>query len=113
MDPSQTNIVDKLALQVDSFQEGFEILCKSFSLDEVVKNFLHLMRGNFIVSEIYAYQKKQNDSEWKIIASKKKGDSSDLSYFKESSNLSVQYFENQKFDVSIIFPLFDQSVLSE
>ena len=105
------NLVEKLSLQVGSFQEGFEILCKSFSLEEMVKNFLHLMRGNFIVSEIYAYQKKQSDSGWKSIASKKKNDSSDLSYFKESSNLSIQYFENQKFDVSIILPLSDQSVL--
>jgi serine phosphatase RsbU (regulator of sigma subunit) len=105
------NLVEKLSLQVGSFQEGFEILCKSFSFDEMVKNFLHLMRGNFIVSEIFAYQKKGNDSGWEIIASKKKGDSSDLSYFKELSNLSIQYFENQKFDVSIILPLSDQSVL--
>ncbi len=76
------NLVEKLSLQVGSFQEGFEILCKSFSFDEMVKNFLHLMRGNFIVSVIFAYHKKQSDSDWKSIVSKKKGDPSDLSYFK-------------------------------
>jgi len=105
------NLVEKLSLQVGSFQEGFEILCKSFSFDEMVKNFLHLMRGNFIVSEIYAYHKKQIDSEWEIVASKKKIDSSDLSYFKELNRISLQYFENQKFDASIILPLSDRSVL--
>ena len=105
------NLVEKLSLQVGSFQEGFEILCKSFSFDEMVKNFLHLMRGNFIVSEIFAYHKKQNDSEWKSIASKKKGDPSDLSYFKDSSKLSIQYFENEKFDASIVLPLSDKSIL--
>ncbi len=105
------NLVEKLSLQVGSFQEGFEILCKSFSFDEMVKNFLHLMRGNFIVSEIYAYHKKQIDYEWGIVASKKKIDSSDLSYFKELNRISLQYFENQKFDASIILPLSDKSVL--
>jgi len=105
------NLVEKLSLQVGSFQEGFEILCKSFSFDEMVKNFLHLMRGNFIVSEIYAYHKKQSASEWEIVASKKKIDSSDLTYFKEIHNISIQYFKNQKFDASIILPLSDQSVL--
>ena len=105
------NLVEKLSLQVGSFQEGFEILCKSFSFDEMVKNFLHLMRGNFIVSEIYAYHKKQSDSEWEIVASKKNIDPSDLSYFKELNNISIQYYENQKYDTSIILPLSDQSVL--
>jgi len=105
------NLVEKLSLQVGSFQEGFEILCKSFSFEEMVKNFLHLMRGNFIVSEIFAYHKKQNDSEWEYIASKKKGDPSDLLYFKDSSKVSIQYFENEKFDASIVLPLSDKSVL--
>ena len=105
------NLVEKLSLQVGSFQEGFEILCKSFSFDEMVKNFLHLMRGNFIVSEIYAYHKKQIDSEWEIVASKKKFDPSDLAYFKELNKISLQYFENQKFDASIILPLSDKSIL--
>jgi hypothetical protein len=105
------NLVEKLSLQVGSFQEGFEILCKSFSFEEMAKNFLHLMRGNFIVSEIYAYHKKRSDSEWEIVASKKKIDPSDLAYFKEVNNISLQYFENQKFDASIILPLSDKSVL--
>jgi len=105
------NLVEKLSLQVGSFQEGFEILCKSFNFDEMVKNFLHLMRGNFIVSEIYAYHKKNSNSEWKLIASKKKVDSSNLNYFKKSPDFSIQYFQNQKFDVSIVFPLSDKSVL--
>jgi len=105
------NLVEKLSLQVGSFQEGFEILCKSFSFEEMVKNFLHLMRGNFIVSEIYAYHKKRSDSEWEIVASKKTIDPSDLSYFKELNKISLQYFENQKFDASIILPLSDLSVL--
>lgn len=53
------NLVEKLSLQVESFQEGFEILSKSFSFDEMIKNFIHLIRGNFIVTNIYAYHKKQ------------------------------------------------------
>ena len=68
------NLVEKLSLQAESFQEGFEILSKSISLVEMIENFLHLLRGNFIISEIYAYQKKQIDSDWNIIASKKNPD---------------------------------------
>lgn len=105
------NLVEKLSLQAESFQEGFEILSDSFNLPEMIKNFLHLMRGNFIISEIYAYHKKQYDSDWKDIASTQNIDASNLEYFKESQNLSIQYFENQTFDVSIFLPLSDQSFL--
>lgn len=106
-----TNLVEKLSLQVESFQEGFEILSKSFSFEEMVKNFLHIMRGNFIVSNISAYHNKQNVSEWKIIASKSELEHADLSYLKDSESLSIQYFDKKKFDVSIILPLSDQSIL--
>jgi sigma-B regulation protein RsbU (phosphoserine phosphatase) len=105
------NLVEKLSLQVESFQEGFEILCKSFSFEEMVKSFLHLMRGNFIISEILAYHKKQDASEWNIIASKRIPDPADLSFFKDTVNLSIQYYDKQKFDASIILPLSDKSFL--
>jgi phosphoserine phosphatase RsbU/P len=103
------NLVEKLSLQVGSFQEGFEILCKSFSFEEMVKNFLHLMRGNFIVSEIYAYHKKQSDSEWSLVASLKNNDLSDKSYLVDSNDLSINYLEKEKFDVSVTLPLSDKS----
>lgn len=77
----------------------------------MVKNFLHLLRGNFLISDIVAYHKKQSKSEWEIIVSKSNFDKSDLSFLTESSNLSVTYLQNQKYDVSIILPLSEQSVL--
>lgn len=105
------NLVEKLSLQAESFQEGFEILSKSVSLIEMVVNFLHLLRGNFIISEIYAYHKKQFDSDWNIIASKKKPDPADLTYFEGAKNFSIRYFDKQNFDVSIFLPLADQTFL--
>jgi serine phosphatase RsbU (regulator of sigma subunit) len=105
------NLVEKLSLQAESFQEGFEILSKSIGLNEMVENFLHILRGNFIISEIYAYQKKQDESEWNIIASKKKLDPADLAYFEGTQNFTIKYYEKQKFDVSIFLPLADQTFL--
>ncbi|MDZ7625800.1 MAG: hypothetical protein U5J96_15320 [Ignavibacteriaceae bacterium] len=83
------NLVEKLSLQAESFQEGFEILCKSFSFDEMVKNFLHLMRGNFIISEIIAYHKKQFDSDWKVIASKEKSVNQLIYLFLKNQGVSL------------------------
>jgi len=105
------NLVEKLSLQVESFQEGFEILGKSFSFVEMVNNFLHLMGGNFIITDISAYHKKQNDSEWNVVASLKNNSSDDISFLKDSRELTIKYFEKEKFDVSLTLPLSDKSLL--
>ncbi len=105
------NLVEKLALQVESFQEGFEVLSKSFSLVEMVKNFLHIIRGNFIITEIYAFHKIINIPNWKNISLQKIPDESYLSYLHDSNTPSIEYFANQKIEVVILLPLVDQSYL--
>ncbi len=64
-----------------------------------------------MISEINAYYKKQFNSEWNAIASKKNLEPTDLTYLKETQNFSIQYFEKQKFDVSLVLPLSDKSYL--
>jgi len=105
------NLVEKLSLQAESFQEGFEILSKSISLIQMVENFLHLLRGNFIISEIFAFHKEQCDSDWTSISSNKNFDPEYLDYFKGIENFSISYFEKQKYNVSIYLPLADKSFL--
>lgn len=105
------NLVEKLSLQVESFQEGFEILSKSFSFVEMVKNFLHLLRGNFMISEVYAYHKKQSNSDWETIVSQKELSPDDLSFFQELQSLPVKYYSKQKYNASLVLPLSDKSFL--
>jgi len=105
------NLVEKLALQVESFQEGFEILSRSFSLVEMVKNFLHIIRGNFIITEIYSFHKIQNIPTWKNISIKKIPDDTYLSYLKDSETPFIKYYEDQNIEVSITLPLADKSYL--
>jgi len=105
------NLVEKLSLQAESFQEGFEILSKSISLSEMVENFLHLLRGNFIISELFAFHKEQYNTAWISISSYKNFDPEDLQYFKGKESFSISYFEKQKYNVSIYLPLADKSFL--
>ncbi len=105
------NLVEKLALQVESFQEGFEILSRSLTFVEMVKNFLHIIRGNFIVTEIYAFQKLTQDAKWVLISTKKPPDSSYLSYLDRHDNSPIQYFNDQKIEASVQHLLSDKSVL--
>lgn len=108
---NNNNLVDKLALQVDSFQEGFETLSKSSTFIEMVKNFLHLIRGNFLVSEIYAYHKLTYDLKWVTMTPKKVPDPAYLSLLDETKNTSINYYDNGQIEVSILLPLSDESYL--
>jgi hypothetical protein len=105
------NLVEKLALQVESFQEGFEILSKSSTFIEMVKNFLHLIRGNFIISGIYSFHKLTHDSKWISLSSIKIPDPLYMSYLSETRDNLIQYFEDDIVKASIILPLPDQSFL--
>lgn len=105
------NLVKKLSLQAESFQEGFEILSKSVGLVEMVENFLHLLRGNFLISEIHAFHKIKADFKWKCISTKQESDQNHLNYLADSDGFTIKYFEKEKFDVSIFLPLADQTFL--
>ncbi len=107
----KNNLVEKLSLQAESFQEGFEILSKSVSLVEMIENFLHLLRGNFLISDVYIYHKIKIDFKWNSVIPKKQLDSVDLEYIDESNGFTIKYFDNKKYNVSIFLPLADQSFL--
>jgi hypothetical protein len=101
------NLVEKLSLQVESFQEGFEILCRTFSLDEMVKIFLHIIRGNFIVTKIYSFHKLNGDSTWNSVSLKNVPDTSYLSFLHDSEKPLIQYYTDQKIEVFIADHLFE------
>lgn len=106
------NIVERLSLQSESFQEGFETLSSALSFEEMVKNFLHLIRGNFLVSDVRAFCKKNSEANWKPISSDKMFYTEFLSSFNESSQLIISYPENSEHSVSVALPLCDKSLLA-
>jgi sigma-B regulation protein RsbU (phosphoserine phosphatase) len=107
----QNQLVEKLSLQAESFQEGFETLIKCNSFDEITKNFWHLLRGNFLVTNIILLHKSSIDAEWKITGSETDIKKSDLSYLNPKNQLIIKYYKKKKFDVALVFPLSDSSYL--
>jgi sigma-B regulation protein RsbU (phosphoserine phosphatase) len=105
------SLVEKLTLQSESFQEGFEILCKSFSFDEMAKNFLHLLRGNFISTKIHLFHKATKDSDWKSIQSQEKFSDADLSLLSLNTPAPIKYFKGEKYNAAVVLPLSDSSFL--
>jgi phosphoserine phosphatase RsbU/P len=105
------SLVEKLTLQSESFQEGFEILCKSFSFEEMAKNFLHLLRGNFISTKIHLLYKATKDSNWNSIQSQEKFSDADLSLLSINNPVPIKYFKNEKYNAVVVLPLSDYSFL--
>lgn len=106
------NLVERLSLQSESFQEGFDTLSSARSFEEMVKNFLHLIRGNFLVSEVCAFGKKHSEAEWKPISSDKIINRDYLSSIKATEQLSISYPENAEHTVCIVLPLCDKSLFA-
>ncbi len=109
MDPSQTNIVEKLALQVDSFQEGFEILSESKSINDMAKQFATLLRGNFLVTDVNLFYKTASDSTWKMMYGKKEKNT-DCLITNNSNRMQLEYDLNEDVKACANLPLVDKSV---
>ncbi|HSD64555.1 MAG TPA: PP2C family protein-serine/threonine phosphatase [Ignavibacteriaceae bacterium] len=104
-------LVERLSLQAESFQEGFKILIQSGSFNELVKNFRHLLRANFIITNLHLLHKKSYDSNWKIIAPSGQFDESDITLLNHQDQQSLIYYGEKKYNAVIILPLSDSSYL--
>jgi hypothetical protein len=110
LDPSQSNIVDKLSLQVDSFHEGFEILSESKSINEMAKQFATLLRGNFLVTDVNLFYKKDSDLSWKMMYGKKEKNTECL-ITNNSNRMQIEYDLNEDVKACANLPLVDKSVM--
>ena len=108
---NDNSLVEKLSLQAESFQEGFEVLINCNSLDEMIKNFYHLLRGNFLATNIFLLYKKSSDAEWVPISSESNIENKDLALLSNHDKLSIKYFTKEKNSAVIALPLSDSSYL--
>ena len=107
----QNHLVEKLSLQSQSFQEGFKILTKSDNFNEIVKNFRHLLRANFIITDIHLLHKDSFNSDWKSVISKEKIDETVSSLLKHEKEQTLINYDNTNFNAVIVLPLTDSSYL--
>lgn len=102
-------IIDKLAVQVKSFQEGFSILSKATSLKNLGENFCHILRANFLISDVNIFYKISAEAEWESIKVYNEKCKELLPNLKTSSEAVVEYFTNKKFSITATLPLIDGS----
>ncbi|MGE5456847.1 MAG: PP2C family protein-serine/threonine phosphatase, partial [Methanococcaceae archaeon] len=107
----QDFIVEKLSLQAQSFQEGFRILSKADAIEDLLKNFRHLLRANFIITDITLLHKKSCDSPWNCIIPLDSVDDYTLLMPGHQDEISFFDYNNEKFNAVIVYPLTDLSYL--
>jgi len=107
----QNQLVEKLSLQAQSFQEGFKILTKSDNFAQLVSNFRHLLRANFIITDIHLFHKESFNAKWKTGIPKDKIDDLDLSLLEHQDQQTAVIYDNNKFNAIVVLPLTDSSYL--
>lgn len=107
----QNRLVEKLTLQSEFFQEGFETLIKSSSIEVLLKNYRHLLRGNFIATNITLFFKTSRDSNWGSIRADDKFNETELSLLQLDSSTTIKYLSNEKYSAAVVLSLIDSSYL--
>jgi len=98
------NIVERLSMQVSSFQEGFAILSGSNSLKEFSSNFCHILRGSLIISNVNIFFKTSDSSSWESFVIQ---DNKCLNYLPRlaaRSGAGVEYLYDEDFGIIASFP---------
>lgn len=102
-------IIDKLALQVKSFQEGFSILSKAASLKNLGENFCHILRANFLISDVNLFYKISEETEWESIRLVNKNCYECLPLLTASSGATFKFYTDKKFSIIATLPQVDKS----
>lgn len=103
------NIIDKLAVQVKSFQEGFSILSRSTSLIELGVNFCHILRANFLFSDINIFFKYNDSNNWEVIKINNEKSRNYLPQLNSSDITTIDYLTGKEFSILTSLPLTDGS----
>lgn len=103
------NFVDKLALQVKSFQENFTFLSQSNTIEDLGNSFVQILRGNFLLRDINILYRNKFTSNWQPIKVNNPKCFKIVSEFELSKNIKIEYPEKDDFNIIALLPLIDNS----
>jgi sigma-B regulation protein RsbU (phosphoserine phosphatase) len=102
-------IIDRLSFQIHSLQEGFDILGRSRSMQELGRQFLHILRGSLMISDVNIYYRPANENEWQAVQINNKASREYTGYFKTNGEFNVTYLDEGKFRAIMSLPMIDHS----
>jgi sigma-B regulation protein RsbU (phosphoserine phosphatase) len=102
-----SNLVERLTFQIESLQEGFELLSKASNVKELARQFSHILRGNFGASDIHIYYTLSSSDSWQRFYGKGKETSEYLP--DATSAFSVKGFGGREPKLAATQPLVDKT----
>ena len=102
------NIIGRLGLQSETFQESFNILSRAKNLEELAKKFFHVLRGNLLVINADIYYKRSEKGKWQILFSHT--NNSELQFDTSAENeFRIMAIKHPDFKLSINHALIDRA----
>ena len=106
---NQESLLERLSLQIKSFQEGFNLLTKAHTVKDLSKNFMHLLRANLMTAHVSLFYKPDKKSDWQEMC----GPGGDcLQYISEletEDRFLVRYLNDGPIKILATLPLVDKS----
>ena len=103
------DLASRLSLQVTSFQDGFKILAKSSSLEELALNFNHILRGSLLITDVNIFYKPKKEAEWNTLFSKDDRYRTSLNDLEISEQYFISFPENKEYKIICTIPLVNKS----
>jgi sigma-B regulation protein RsbU (phosphoserine phosphatase) len=104
-----SKLIEKLSIQVDSIQERFTILSKSKTMEDLAKNFCHILRGSLMVSYVNLYFKSTETSTFSKIHEQNDKVTPDLTVYGKEKSYSLHIINDNK-ELIGIFPHHDNTM---
>ncbi len=106
---SHQDLLDRLAIQIESLQEGFELLSKAPTTKDLARQFFHLLRGNLTVVEGHIFFKDHSSSGWQKLFGKGELDSAHLNDVPVEKTFALKPVKDASIAVIASQPLIDGS----
>ncbi len=103
------DLIDRLSFQIRSLQEGFNILGKSRTLQELARQFSHIVRGSLLISDVNIYFRQNDQSEWQAIEIRNKASRNFTHHFKPNGTFDITYLDEAAFKAIITLPMIDHA----
>jgi len=105
------DLIGRLSIQVEAFQEGFSILSESKSLEDLGKNFCHILRGILMTTFVNLYYKRSEENRFSVAHEQKVCTLPDLDHYISYKNYQIFDLDNKNLLIAIL-PRPDKSMFA-
>lgn len=104
---SNSDLLSKLYFQISSFQDGFRLLNEAKSIEDIAKNFNHILRGTLLITKANILFKPNNEKVWREEFSTTEDCKKYISYLKDE-NIFEEY-KDSEIKYAIVHSMIDGS----